>query len=675
MNRFAKYCALIIAAALGWWAGAGLDAAVSGETTDTPAAAPALTLNWPQWGGDAAHNNTPIGENIPTEWEIGDFDYKTGEWDPTDAKNIKWVARLGSQSYGNAVVSDGKIYIGTNNSGGWLKRYPSKFDLGCLLCFELETGKFLWQHSSEKLPSGRVHDWPLQGICCAPLVEGNRLWFVTSRGEVRCLDTEGFFDDSDNGREKGEALRVADVTPAALIDSGEVDEENEPIMVKLLPLIIEGLKQEKVIDHFRDLLAKRGEPTTEPITVKTVATDTQWVLTARFDDVQRDLTVNLSGPTLSIFKTSRVEDKEEADVLWSFDMMKELGISQHNMCSCSVIAAGDVLFVNTSNGVDVEHNYIPAPDAPSFFAMDKNTGKVLWTDSSPGLNILHGQWSSPAYGVLGGQPQVIFAGGDGWVYSFDPQGDKEGKSKLLWKFDANPKTSVWELGGRGTRNNIIATPVLYEGNVYVAVGQDPEHQEGIGHLWCIDPTKRGDVSPELAFNAEAPNQVIAHKRIQAVVPEEGDLTRPNPNSAVVWHYSEFDQNNDGEIEFEETMHRSCGTVAIRDDILYIADFSGLFHCLDAKTGEVHWTHDLLAAAWGSPLLVEDKVYIGDEDGEMAIFRHSAEREVALQEVDDEWEPYFGTREMGSSVYSTPIIADNVLYISNRAHLFAIEKEN
>ena len=80
---------------------------------------------------------------------------------------------------------------------------------------------------------------------------------------------------------------------------------------------------------------------------------------------------------------------------------------------------------------------------------------------------------------------------------------------------------MWELGGRGTRNNIIATPVIYQDSVYVAVGQDPEHGEGVGHLWCIDPTKRGDVSPELAFNAAAPNQVIAHKRIQAVVREAG----------------------------------------------------------------------------------------------------------------------------------------------------------
>jgi outer membrane protein assembly factor BamB len=358
----------------------------------------------------------------------------------------------------------------------------------------------------------------------------------------------------------------------------------------------------------------------------------------------------------------------EADVVWSYDMMKEMSVSQHNMASCSITGAGDLLFICTSNGVDVEHNYIPAPEAPSFFVMDKNTRKILWTDDSPGLNILHGQWSSPAYAVLGGQPQVIFAGGDGWVYSFDPQGEN-GKAKLLWKFDANPKESHYSLN-RATRNHIIATPVIYDGLVYVGVGEDPEHGEGVGHLWCIDPTKRGDVSPELAFNKEDPEKPIAHKRLQAVVPEEGDFARPNPNSAVVWHFSEVDVDGNGKVAFEETMHRTVGTVVIRDDILYIADFSGLFHCLNAKTGKVNWSYDMLAAAWGSPLIVEDKVYIGDEDGEIAVFRHSADPEVAM----DGGEPYYGTRDMGNSVYSTPIVANNVLYVCNRTHLFAITPE-
>ena len=139
---------------------------------------------------------------------------------------------------------------------------------------------------------------------------------------------------------------------------------------------------------------------------------------------------------------------------------------------------------------------------------------------------------------------------------------------------------------------------------------------------------------------------------------------PNPNSAVIWHYSTFDRDGDGEIDFEETMHRSIGTATIKDDILYIADFSGLFHCLNAQTGELNWTYDMLAAAWGSALIVDGHVYIGDEDGDVAIFKLSADEADAepINEIN-----------MGNSVYSSPIVANGVLYIANKTHLFAISE--
>lgn len=515
--------------------------------------------DWPQWGGSSLRNNTPAGENIAVKWDV-----ESGE-------NIKWTADLGSQTYGNPVVANGQVYVGTNNGAGHLARYKPSVDLGCLLCFDEETGEFLWQHSSEKLPTGRVHDWPLQGICCAPYVDGKRLWFVSSRGEVLCLDTQGFRDGKNN-----------------------------------------------------------GPYTQEPN-----------------------------------------ENKDEGDVIWKFDMMGELGVSQHNMCSCSVTCAGDILLVNTSNGVDEFHINLPSPNAPSFIAMDRNTGKVLWTDKSPGENILHGQWSSPTYAVLGGRPQVLFAGGDGWLYSFDPKGDGNGGAKLWWKFDCNPKDSLWEPSGRGTRNNLIATPVVYDGLVYVAVGQDPEHGEGEGHLWCVDPTKSGDVSEQLGVDADG--KPLPTRRLLAVDEAKGERTIPNPNSAAIWHYSKQDWNGNDEIDdFIEEMHRSCGTVAIKNDVLYIADFSGLFHCLNAKTGKVYWTYDMLAPAWGSPLIVDNRVYIGDEDGDISIFPLSPDPEVAMKtDENGELQPGHGFVNMQESVYSTPIVSNNVLFICNKSKLYAI----
>ena len=150
---------------------------------------------------------------------------------------------------------------------------------------------------------------------------------------------------------------------------------------------------------------------------------------------------------------------------------------------------------------------------------------------------------------------------------------------------------------------------------------------------------------------------------------------------MVWHFSEMDVDGNGDIDFEEEMHRSCGTVAIQDDLLFIADFSGLFHCFDALTGKRHWSYDMLAAAWGSPLIVDGHVYIGDEDGDVAVFNLSADPAKAMKDIDDdpeevEYAPINSDENgdvvnMNNSVYSTPIVANNVLFIANKTHVFAI----
>jgi outer membrane protein assembly factor BamB len=267
--------------------------------------------------------------------------------------------------------------------------------------------------------------------------------------------------------------------------------------------------------------------------------------------------------------------------------------------------------LETSNGVDEGHIHIPSPDSPSFIALNKHTGELVWEDASPAENILHGQWSNPSYGVIKGVPQVIIPGGDGWVYAFAPEtGD------IIWKFDCNPKDSVWELGGRGTRNNIISTPVVYEDKVFIAVGQDPEHGEGVGHLWCIDASQTGDIT----------------------------------ETSVVWHF--------GGEQFKRTM----STVAIADGLLYISDLSGFLYCLDVNTGDLYWKHDTFAAIWGSPYVVDGKIYLGDEDGDVVILKAGKTEQVLFE------------TNMGSAVYTTPVAKDGVLYVVTRNTLIAIEEK-
>ena len=200
-------------------------------------------------------------------------------------------------------------------------------------------------------------------------------------------------------------------------------------------------------------------------------------------------------------------------------------------------------------------------------------------------------------------PGVIFTGSrDGVMRAYSTR-----DGKILWEFDTNPKDSVWPKN----RNEVISTPVIFEDRVYIANGQDPEHGEGVGHLYCIDATKRGDVT----------------------------------TTGRVWHY--------------DKIRRSISTASIADGLLYIPDFSGFLHCLDAKTGQVYWTHDLFAAVWGSTLVVDGKVYVGDEDGDIVIMQAGKEKKV-LAEIN-----------MGSAVYATPVPAHGTLFLNNRNQLFAI----
>ena len=87
-------------------------------------------------------------------------------------------------AYGNPVVAGGKVFVGTNNQAN--RQPKAKGDKGVVMCFREKDGVFLWQLTHNKLQAGRVNDWPQQGICSSPCVEGKRLYYVNNRCELVC---------------------------------------------------------------------------------------------------------------------------------------------------------------------------------------------------------------------------------------------------------------------------------------------------------------------------------------------------------------------------------------------------------------------------------------------------------------------------------------------------------
>src|SRR5256886_10238585 len=298
------------------------------------------TDDWAEWGRGQMRNMYSPAKGLPSDFGKIEFKQGTEDIDPKAAHNLKWAAKIGSQSYGNVTVAAGKVLIGTNNEN---PRDPQhQGDRSILLCFDEKTGEFLWQLVVPKLASGKVNDWEGLGLLSSPCVEGNRVYLVTSRCEVICLDTEGMANGNDG-----------------------------PFMDEAQYVAGPGKPKAKIGPH-------------------------------------------------------------DADIIWVYNMMDELGVFPHNASNCSVLVVDDLVFACTSNGQDWTHVNIPSPNSPSFIALNKNTGELLGEDDAHiSQRIFHGQWSSPSTGNVNGRQLVFFGGGDGWCYAFDAKPVKEGDTGFL----------------------------------------------------------------------------------------------------------------------------------------------------------------------------------------------------------------------------------------------------
>src|SRR3954465_9968429 len=179
--------------------------------------------DWPAWGGaDKGRNMYSPEKGLPEKFEPGKFKKGSEDVDMATTKNVKWVAKLGSQSYGNVTVAGGKVFVGTNNDSPRDPKHPG--DRSILMVFDEKTGELLWQLVIPKLASGKVNDWENLGLLSSPTVEGDRVYLVTSRCEVLCLDTEGMANGNDGPFKDEGKYVVKDI----ILDRGKPTERRAP---------------------------------------------------------------------------------------------------------------------------------------------------------------------------------------------------------------------------------------------------------------------------------------------------------------------------------------------------------------------------------------------------------------------------------------------------------------
>ena len=306
------------------------------------------------------------------------------------------------------------------------------------------------------------------------------------------------------------------------------------------------------------------------------------------------------------FREEVFKDSAAADIVWQLDM-PALGVFPHEACNSDVLLLGDLLAVGTSNGQNEGHTRVPSPRAPSLIAVNKHLGEVVWRAIGPGDKVLHGNWSSPVAANVNGRMQVLYGGGDGWLRAYDAASGHE-----IWRFDGNPKDARWfPRPGVFSRSFIIASPVVADGRVFIAMGQSPGHGNAPSFIHAISPNGQGDVT----------------------------------QSGLLWT--------------SRDVGRVVGTPIVKDGLLYVGDVGGTVHCLDAATGTQLWKHETIDAIWGSLLLAGDRLYVGNDGGLMTVLRAGRQKEL------------LGEIQMDAPLYTRPAVIGDALYLATAHRLYLI----
>ena len=177
-------------------------------------------------------------------------------------------------------------------------------------------------------------------------------------------------------------------------------------------------------------------------------------------------------------------------------------------------------------------------------------------------------------------------------------------------YDVNTGKVVWEVAGLGV--NPIPQPVQFRDTVLVMSG-------------------------------------YRNPRLMAVrLGRTGDLTGTD---AIVW----------------ETTRGTSYTASpsLHDGRLYIIADNGMLNVFDAAAGTPHYVQQRLPKPYNfkaSPLVVNDRVYLATEEGDVVVVKAGNTFEVlATNTLTDQ------------SFIASPIVVGNDLYLRSRTHLFAIGK--
>ena len=389
--------------------------------------------DWPRWCG---HND---GNMVCAETDLP-FSFVPGRKAPTGStidmettKHVKWVAKLGSNAYGNPTVANGRLYVGTDDLTLSEDSRFRRSKGGLLKCFDEETGELIWQLATPVRRKGlhpEIHFGHQHlGVCSSPTVEGDRVYIVGSAGDVLCLDTAGQANGNDGPFQ----------------DEGKytVGEGNEP--VELLP--IDG----DIVWRYDPLDALGVCPHDAASCSVLICGDFLYLGTSNGVDGPHTKILAAKAPAIIVLNkhTGKLVAKEE------IGLSSRLYHAQWSSPSTGQVGGRTLVFFGGGDG------------------------------------------KCYAFAALTAMPEEVAPLELVWSFDCLPDAYKYRDGKLIPYYEGDKRKSWSTNDNDGTYlgpSQVIATPVFYKERIYVLIGQDPAHGRGKGLLHCIDATQTGDIT-------------------------------------------------------------------------------------------------------------------------------------------------------------------------------------
>ena len=294
----------------------------------------------------------------------------------------------------------------------------------------------------------------------------------------------------------------------------------------------------------------------------------------------------------------------EGKILWDRSLPEEYGaVTTHGGRTTSPIIHDDKIILNT---LLLAWGDLNRP-GNRYMAFDKGTGDTVWI-SSPQARHYDTNYSTPIVvdipSATSGEPPV-----NAMIV-----GGTDGAYHAL---QVNTGVPIWRIDV--SKRAILNSALYRDGIAYITHGEENIGTTQMGMVAAIDARRTGDLTED----------------------------------AFKWKTYGF--------------LPSFPSPVMDDERLYVVDNGAIVAAFDLKTGTKSWERSLGTLQKGSPVLADNKLYVGTENGKFFILRPSA---TGVEVLDED---LLGTADSPEPIIASPIVADGRIYVTSMDAIYAIGK--